>query len=563
MATTTVTGYLLDRLAELGVRHLFGVPGDYNLQLLDEVVAHPAIEWVGTANELGAAYAADGYARMRGIGALLTTSGVGELSALNGLAGSYAELLPVVHITGSPKSAFERTGASVHHTAADGDYERFARAAESVSCALATLTPENAAGEIDRVLLAALRERRPVYLRIPADVATAPIDSAEGALVVAEPEVDEDALQGFLRHAQVVLGRARTAVVLADHLVDRYGAQHELDLLLAESNLPYADLAMGKGLVDESDPRFAGTYFGAFSRPGTREAVESADVLIQAGVRFTDTTSGFFSQQIDATRVIDLQPEAAKVGSALYAGVPLKAALAGLAKLFVDLPPFAVEAPVAGDARAAADAPTLSATARTSSADGLLSQDELWSHVTTFLRGDHFVVADQGTAFFGMSGQPLPAGAGFIGQPLWGSIGYALPALLGAQLADDRRRGILLTGDSAAQMTVQELGSMVRYGVSPIVVLVNNQGYTIERAINGPRAAYNDIAPWNWHTVAAAMTADQALLLTARTALELDEALAEADAAPDRLVFLEVHTGIDDIPPLLARIAAAAGGRAA
>ncbi|WP_344176496.1 alpha-keto acid decarboxylase family protein [Kribbella lupini] len=551
MATrTTVTGYLLDRLASLGVRHLFGVPGDYNLQLLDEVVAHPDIAWVGTANELGAAYAADGYARMRGIGALLTTSGVGELSALNGVAGSYAELLPVVHITGSPKSTFERAGAAVHHTAADGDYERFARAQESVSCALATLTPDNAAAEIDRVLLAALRHRRPVYLRIPADVATAPIDAAVSELPLDSVElpVDEEALQGFLRHAQIVLERAQTAVVLADHLVDRYGAQHELDLLLAESNLPYADLAMAKGLVDESDPRFAGTYFGAFSRPATKQAVETADVLIQAGVRFTDTTSGFFSQDLDSTRVIDLQPGSAKVGSALYAGVPLKAALAGLAKLFVDLPPFEARE---FESESAAASPT----------ELPLTQDQLWSHLTTYLRGDHFVVADQGTAFFGMSAQPLPAGAGFIGQPLWGSIGYALPALLGAQLADDRRRGILLTGDGAAQMTVQELGSMVRYGVSPIVVLINNQGYTIERAINGPRAAYNDIAPWNWQAVAAAMTDDQALLLTARTADELDEALARADAAPDRLVFLEVHTDLDDIPPLLARIAAAAGGR--
>ncbi len=553
MATrTTVTGYLLDRLASLGVGHLFGVPGDYNLQLLDEVMAHPDIEWIGTANELGAAYAADGYARMRGIGALLTTSGVGELSALNGVAGSYAELLPIVHITGSPKSTFERAGAAVHHTAADGDYERFARAQESVSCALATLTPENAAEEIDRVLLAALRHRRPVYLRIPADVATAPIDAAVSALPLDSVElpVDEEALQGFLRHAQSLLGKARTAVVLADHLVDRYGAQHELDLLLAESNLPYADLAMAKGLVDESDPRFVGTYFGAFSRPATQEAVETADVLIQAGVRFTDTTSGFFSQDLDTTRVIDLQADSAKVGSALYAGVPLKAALAGLAKLFVDLEPFE------SDTTPALTVETQLSRSERPTANLPLTQTELWTHLTTYLRGDHFVVADQGTAFFGMSPQPLPAGADFIGQPLWGSIGYALPALLGAQLADDRRRGILLTGDGAAQMTVQELGSMVRYGVSPIVVLINNQGYTIERAINGPRAAYNDIAPWNWQAVSAAMTGNQALLLTARTADELDQALAEADAAPDQLVFLEVHTGIDDIPPLLARIAA-------
>jgi len=158
VAPMTVTDYLLHRLSSLGVRHLFGVPGDYNLALLDTVLAYPDVEWVGTANELGAAYAADGYARTVGFGALLTTFGVGELSAINGVAGSYAECVPLVHIAVSATQAMEHAGAIVHHTAGDGDFDRFARAHAQVTCAHAVLRPDNAAEEIDRVLSTALRK---------------------------------------------------------------------------------------------------------------------------------------------------------------------------------------------------------------------------------------------------------------------------------------------------------------------------------------------------------------------------------------------------------------------
>src|SRR5487761_180984 len=248
-APTTVAGYLLDRLSSLGVGHVFGVPGDYDLALLDVVLEHPGIEWIGTVTELGAAYAADGYARLAGFGALITTFGVGELSAIDGVAGSYAEYVPLVHVAVGPSEAMERTGAIVHHTAGDGDYGRFARAHEQVTCARAVLRAGNAVAEIDRVLSTAIRERRPVYLRVPSDVAAAPAVPPAGPLTVTgEDGVDEASLGAFLAAAGARLVAASSVAVLAAFLVDRFGARDELAALLAAGHLP--DLLQGRSPAD-------------------------------------------------------------------------------------------------------------------------------------------------------------------------------------------------------------------------------------------------------------------------------------------------------------------------
>lgn len=193
----TVGDYLLDRLAQIGIQHLFGVPGDYNLHFLDHVIRHPEIAWVGCANELNAAYAADGYARCRPAAALLTTFGVGELSAINGIAGSYAEYLPVIHIAAAPSLTSQRNGELLHHTLGDGDFNHFSRMAAEVTVAQAHLTVENATTEIDRVIGEALSQHKPVYLFLPLDVAAAPVNTRSYPLVIPEPLRSDDALRAF------------------------------------------------------------------------------------------------------------------------------------------------------------------------------------------------------------------------------------------------------------------------------------------------------------------------------------------------------------------------------
>lgn len=546
--TITVTEYLLQRLESLGVRHVFGVPGDYNLKLLDSIIDHPTLEWVGTANELGASYAVDGYARMTGFGALVTTFGVGELSAINGVAGSYAERVPLVHLAVGPAQAMERTGAVLHHTAGDGDYERFARAHAEVTCAQAVLRPGNAGAEIDRVLTTALRESRPGYLRLPADVAAARIAAPTDPLPRTE-DLDTESLSAFLRAAEKRVAGASSATVLADFLADRFHARDELTEFLAVSGFPVSTLSMGKTVIDEDDPQFVGVYSGQLSDPRTRIAVDEADLLIRVGVLLSDTTSGGFTQGFDLEAGIDIGPYSAAVDGKRFDGVPMRAALSGLTKRIgevVALPKLRAESAV------------VSPIERT---DAPLTQHDLWDAVAAAVRPWNTVIAEQGTSFFGMCTRRLPGGARFIAQPLWGSIGYTLPALLGAQLADPSRRGLLLIGDGSAQLTIQELGTIARHGLTPVIVLVNNSGYTVERAIHGRRAPYNNIAEWDWAAVPHALGAADALVLRARTSAELARALDEAAQATDRLVFVEVRTDMDDTPPLLTGFADGVGAR--
>jgi TPP-dependent 2-oxoacid decarboxylase len=181
-AVTTVTGYLLARLAEASLISVFGVPGDDNLGVLDAITGRPSMAWVGVATEQGAAYAAESYARLRGLGAVVTTYGVGELSAMNAIAGAYAESVPVVHIVGTPALAARQPGATAHHNLPGSEYGHYACLASEFTAAQADLRADDAPGEIDRVVSAALCTSRPVYLAIPADVAGAPVPAPAGRL---------------------------------------------------------------------------------------------------------------------------------------------------------------------------------------------------------------------------------------------------------------------------------------------------------------------------------------------------------------------------------------------
>src|SRR5215469_8793077 len=155
----TIGDFLLRRLHEVGVQHLFGVPGDYNLEFMQQVEDRGDPVWIGTCNELNGSYAADGYARLHGLGALVVTNAVGALSAINGVAGAYSEHVPVICICGTlPMRAVEHADL-MHHTLADGGRGNFYRAFAEVTAAQAQLTPQNAANEIDRLIVTAWQRK--------------------------------------------------------------------------------------------------------------------------------------------------------------------------------------------------------------------------------------------------------------------------------------------------------------------------------------------------------------------------------------------------------------------
>jgi len=543
----TIGDYLLDRLAELGVSEIFGVPGDYNLEFLDHIVAHPRIRWVGNANELNAGYAADGYGRLRGMAAVVTTFGVGELSATNAIAGSYAEHVPVVHIVGGPSKDAQGTRRALHHSLGDGDFEHFFRISREITCAQANLMPATACREIDRVLSEVREQKRPGYLLLSTDVARFPTEPADAPLPRYTGGTSPRALSMFIDAATDLIADNRLTV-LADLLVHRLQTVKELEALLTADVVPYATLMWGKSLLDESSPNFLGIYAGAASKPQVRAAIEDAPVLVTAGVVFTDMVSGFFSQHIDAARTIDLGQYQSTVAGEVFAPLEMGAALEALAEILVrrgiSSPPVTSPPDQEPDTGAEAHA-----------RDQPLTQQMVWDRLCRALTPGNVVLADQGTSFYGMADHRLPTGVTFIGQPLWGSIGYTLPAALGAGVAHPDRRTVLLIGDGAAQLTVQELGTFFREGLSPVIVVVNNDGYTVERAIHGETAPYNDIVSWSWTDIPKALGVTNHLAFRAQTWGELDDALTSAAEHQDRMVFVEVVLPRLDIPPLLVELA--------
>lgn len=557
MSAANVTTYLLDRLAAAGVDRIFGVPGDFTLALLDDVEEHGSIDWVGCATELGAGYAADGYARIGGLGVVCTTFGVGELSAINAVAGSFAEHVPVIHVVGAPATATQAAARATHHTLGDGDFGHFARMAAEVTHARAVLSTENAADEIDRVIRETLAERRPGYLLIPADVAKAPLPAPSGALVVEAEPTDPAVLADLRAAVDDLLRDAASVAVLADILVQRMGAEDALHELLA-LGVPHAVSLWGRRVVDETAPWYAGPYVGAVSDPVARAAIEEADVLVMAGVQFTDLMSGFFSQHLPST-TIDIGPRKTRIGDREFGPVSMAEALGVVADALEDARAEGrLRSNDAADAATGPEAATGTSPAASDPA-AALDQAALWDAVAAQLRAGDVVLADQGTAFYGMGTHRIPAGVTFIGQPLWAAIGYTLPALLGAALADRSRRPIVLIGDGAAQLTIAELGTLIRNRVPAVVVVVNNAGYTVERAIHGLVAPYNDIAAWDWTALVRAFDPSGfARAIRAETAAEVTEAFVQHDARGDGLTLIEAVVPPLDVPPLLSALAEAA-----
>ena len=545
----TIADYLFERIAEAGATEVFGVPGDYNLAYLDNIIDSDKLRWVGNTNELNAGYAADGYARERGFAALVTTFGVGELSAINAIAGSFAEYAPVLQIVGTPTMQQQHDQRRLHHSLGDGTFNHFIKMVEPVTVARAQITVENAASEIDRVIRMVLKKYRPGYLMLSPDVAALPIYPPTTKLDDSQEDMTSQAALKAFKKELIAFLPNKTTTIIADLMVHRLGLQNELKALIFDTEVPYTTLSWGKTLLDEHGDRWAGTYAGEASRPIVKNAVENCECLIKIGVQFTDTTTAGFSQDIDEQVVVDLHRERASIGGQNFAPIALKDSLRILHEVMTS--------------GIAITPKSLNGTVDTFTQKGkdneAIRQEDLWHIIAEHLQSDNVVFAEQGTSYFGISEVRLPEGVTFYGQPLWGSIGYTLPASLGASIASSHKRSVLLIGDGSALLTIQDIAVMLQQRTNPIIVLINNSGYTVERAIHGENARYNDIPTCDWQIMPQAFggNKDNSLSLKVNTTGELKAALKKAVATTDKLIMLEVMTDKHDIPPLLAEVSAA------
>ena len=524
--------FLLRRLEEAGIRHLFGVPGDYNLTLLQQLYDTGALEWVGTTGELTASYAADGYARLNGLGALLVTNGVGALSAINGVGGSYSEHVPVICISGSiPLRSIDR-GLGMHHTMADGTWDHFLDAYTPMIVARARLTPRNAALEIDRLILTAWREKLPVYMELPSDIADLDIDVPADPLVLAEPASDPERLRSCIAAVAARLSAAESPAILVDADADRYGVAPELMQLAEKLQAPVAVINAAKSVIDETFPLYLGIYGGKASEPGVREAIESSDCLLSIGYRPIEVTTGDFTASLpDDT--IHARGHSFDLGHDNYQAVTLREVLRGV----IDAVPAA---------RSRAPRRVAAATAG-AHADGSakLTQAAYWQAIQSYIRPGDVLYVDNGTSFV-LLGLKLPPNCTFIGSINWGSIGYSVGALLGALTAAPHRRHLLFLGDGSFQVTAQELSTILRHDHKPVIFLINNGGYTIERGYLGKTETYNDVANWSYADLPKVFRPDTtARSFVVKTSGDLQKALS---APNDTMIFVESIMHPHDAP---------------
>ncbi|TVY83891.1 Pyruvate decarboxylase [Lachnellula suecica] len=553
MTEILVGSYLFQRLKQLGVNSVFGVPGDYELMLLD-LVPEAGLTWRGNPNELNAGYAADGYARVNGVGAVVTTFGPGELSNMCPIAGSYTEFVPVVHIVGYPTEAAQHGKNIMHHSlgeVGDGKFNVYHEMSKHITCASAVLhDAKTAASEIDKLLNAMLLNSQPVYLGLPTDIAMQKTPAINlkfpltTELVPNKPE-----LQSFVvEKIREMMGKAENPIILVDGSMYFYAffmspvlitltnadtarnrLLKETKALIATTGFPYFATAMSKGFIPENLPTFGGVYGGAGTLPEAKKVVESSDCTLWLGSYparpifgvSNSIYSGEFTEKINENTTVDFQRFFVKVGGVRF-DVKMKYVLDALVEDLKKKP----------------------LSYKTKSSMGSYLQD-----------GD-FVITETGTSAFGIPGSSLQhiSDIQMFNQTIFGSIGFASGAAVGAFVAGKEagtvKRNILITGEGSLQLTVQAFSDLLRHEVHPTVFVLNNGGYTVERLIHGMEASYNTVPVWDYGKLFRAFGPDfKTRQYTVKTPDELDALFADEEFKSSSCAqIVELFLGKHDAP---------------
>jgi TPP-dependent 2-oxoacid decarboxylase len=551
----SVGEYLARRLEQAGVRHYFTVPGDFNLVLLDQLLKNPRLQMIGCCNELNAGYAAEGYARANGIGALVVTYSVGGLSALNAVACAYAEDLPVIAISGGINSDSEPDGRIIHHALGEVRYDYQRQIYEHVTAgAFAIRRLEDAPAVIDRAIETALLHRKPVYLEIDCNLAALEVPAPTPRQFQGGRRSDPTALAAAVAHAADFLGSATRPVLVAGPRIRPTETREAFRRLADATGYAVAVQPAAKSMFPEDHPAYAGIYWGPVSSPGVAPLVESADAYLFAGGLLSDYSTTGFSALIDPRKLLLAGPDDVRLPGARYTGVALADFLSALAE---KLRPNRTS--LEAFTRAGERFPGFGNGSPDPSAP--LTTQSVFTKVQSVLNSQTALLVETGDSWFNGLKTRLPRGSRFEIQFQAGSIGWCCPATLGYELGSPTpTRVVAMIGDGSFQLTAQEVSTMVRYGIRPIIVLLNNRGYTIEAEIHdGP---YNRIKNWDYAALMEVFNADdgKGLGLHADTVGEFDAAISRA-LTHDGPCLIEVPIDPHDCSPELrewgSRVAAA------
>lgn len=523
--TTTVGKYLTTRLEQAGLKHIFGVPGDYVLSFFDDL-EESKLDVICTCNELNAGYAADAYARINGIGAICITYGVGAFSALNAVVGSFAERVPVVVISGAPKVTERSHKHLLHHTI--GDLNLQYNIFEKITVATVILTnPEQAPQQIDNAISACLHWRRPVYIELPVDMVQATCNKPGPWQPDIRISSNKDSLSEAIHETIEILKKANTKVVIAGIEAHRLGIRNKLTEFINHSGLPFATNILSKTVIPERHPQFIGVYAGTLCRESARKLIENSDVILCLGTLMTDINLGSGTAHLDSSKLIVANSDKLRIRHHVYNNISLEDYLDGLITYYA--PDKSSLLPIKHPSEDLL-------TDFSPQEKKKITLKRFYQRINRFIESDHFIIADAGDSIFSAANMFLPNGVEFIGQAFYLSIGYSVPATLALQLACKNKRIITFVGDGAFQMTAQEVGTMIRQGLNPIIFLINNDGYTIERVIHDGN--YNDLHMWQYHKLPEIFNGGWGAKIV--TEGDLENALQKVKQNHNQLALLEI-----------------------
>lgn len=545
-STYTIADYLFERLHELGVDDIFGVPGDFNLGLF-RAIDKSKSRYVCTCNEINAAYAADGYARRKGIGALLTTYVVGELSGINGVAGAFSEHVPVVQITGCPATKHFHKKTLLHHTI--GDYFTPLQMYQKITVASTILMDASkATEEIDRVLKECLYHKLPVYIGIPTDIVQVPCEKPKKKLEIPKrPTSNPGALAEAVQESLQMIEKAKKPVIVVDGEIARFGLEKEVLKFIESTGIPFASMMLGKAIYDERHPQFIGLYAGDRSQEYVRKRVEESDCILLLGALLTDFNTGGFTAVLNESKTIFCNVDQLSIRYHKFNNVNFLEYLKELMKSLKKRDPAKLDVQ-----QAAGSFPHTSTLPYKAVKGKKLTLARFFDRISHFLDANSIMMVETGSALFAGAEVLQPKGCSYMSQTFFGSIGYTVGATLGASLAEPKRRVSLFVGDGSFQVTCQDISTMIKYKANPIIFLINNDGYLVERVIlDGP---FNDLQPWQYSRLPVAFGGKEGIKV--QTEGDLETALSEATKRAHELVMIEVMLDKWDSPPSMTKAGA-------
>ena len=552
-----VGNYLIQRLYDHNVRHIFGVPGDFVLGFYQELIQSNKLKVINTCDEQGAAFAADAYARINGLGVVCVTYCVGGLKIVNATAQAFAEKSPVVVISGAPGIKERRKNPLLHHKVRDFDTQQKIFEHITVDSVLVD-NPRTAAKDIDRVLSSATRYKRPVYIELPRDKVSIPIYQeqyvdpsttySKTAKIEEECETDMDSMQEALAEATAMINSSKQPVIIAGVEIHRFGLQDKLLRLTYKTNIPVVATVLSKSVISEDHPSYLGVYEGAMGHQSVREYVESSDCLILLGALMTDINFSISPTPIEQSKSIYVTSEKLSIKYHNFENVLLQDFLISLIEAPLERKDF-----VLGEKQGNIKNNNKHFSA---ARNQKITVKRLFERLNFSITDNRIVIADVGDSLFGALDLTVHGQTDFLSPAYYCSMGFAVPAAIGAQLASPTLRPIVIVGDGAFQMTGMEISTIIRFALNPIIIILNNNGYGTERPmLDGP---FNDILPWNYYRIPEIIGHGKGFVIETEDQLEESLSAAERIYSKD-LCILDVHLDIHDGSPALQRLTESLG----